>query len=45
MTEEDRLYLADFIWKTLQYNDEQDPFDADEASYLLELRRKLLEES
>lgn len=41
LTPEDVEYLADFIFQTLQENDESDPFDEDEANYLLELRRKL----
>lgn len=38
---EDMNYLSDFIWKTLQNDDEDDPFDTEEASYLLELYKKL----
>lgn len=41
LNEEDIEYLRDFIWKTLQENDESDPFDLDEAEYLLQLREKL----
>lgn len=41
MNNEDIEYLIDFITQTLNNNDEQDPFDLDEAEYLLVLRRKL----
>ena len=41
LNQEDLNYLADFIMKTLQENDENDPFDLEEAEYLLELRKKL----
>ena len=34
-------YLISFITDTLNYNDEQDPFDLDEGEYLLEIRRIL----
>lgn len=44
MSNEDLIYLIDFITKTLNMNDEKDPFDLEEAEYLLELRRKLKEE-
>jgi len=40
-TPEDIAYLIDFITKTLRYNDEEDPFELDEAEYLLELKGKL----
>lgn len=41
LTQEDINYLADFIGATLANNDETDPFDTNEADYLLELKRKL----
>lgn len=40
---EDVNYLIDFLTKTLQENDEADPFELDEAEYILELIRKLKE--
>ena len=43
MNNEDYIYLIDFITKTLNMNDEQDPFDLEEAEYLLELKNKLKE--
>lgn len=45
LTEEDCAYLADFITQTLQFNDEADPYEEDEAKYLMELRRKLMRAS
>lgn len=40
---EDIEYLIDFLHKTLLENDESDPFDLEEAKYILELKNKLKE--
>lgn len=41
ITIDDINYLIEFITKTLNENDEDDPFDLDEAEYLLEVRSRL----
>lgn len=41
MNKEDIEYLIDFLKKTLQENDESDPYDLQEVEYLLELISKL----
>ena len=43
ITDEDINYLVDFITKTLNENDEQDPFDLDEAEYLIAVKNRLKE--
>lgn len=43
LTNEDITYLIDFLSKTLQENDEADPFELDEAEYIIELKNKLKE--
>lgn len=43
MSKEDITYLIDFITKTLNENDEQDPFDLNEAGYLIGLKNRLKE--
>lgn len=43
LNKEDIEYLVDFLNKTLLENDESDPFDLEEAEYLIELKNKLKE--